>query len=95
MWTTDPKTKKKSVSLTFALIAFIVTSLGYIASFAAGFFGLAVPFDVGAAGVYFTSTLALYFSRKHTESQESKHKDSIIAQSRVTLESNPGEEGDK
>lgn len=67
---------RKSVSVTFASIAFFVTTLVYLAA-AVEKIGLLSfrPFDVGACMAYFLPALSLYFGRRLTEAKYSTTSD--------------------
>lgn len=59
-----------SVSLTFATVAFVVTTLAYVLSIAekVGPFDIRA-FDVGACAAYAGPIFALYFGRRWTEAR--------------------------
>lgn len=69
-----------SMSATFAAVAFVSTTLIYIASVfeKIGPFSIR-PFDPGACSAYLIPVLGLYFSRRYTEE---KFKDSSSDQSK-------------
>lgn len=57
-----------SMSATFATVAFFVTTILYILSAFQAIGPIELrPFDVGAASVYLTPVLMLYFGRRLTE----------------------------
>lgn len=59
-----------SASLTFALIAFFVTTINYILSMFVKIGPLEIrAFDPGACASYLTPILALYFSRRYTDAK--------------------------
>lgn len=68
-----------SVTVTFATVAFWVTTLSFVISNFEQIGPFTVrPFDVAACSSYFTPILMLYFSRKYTEAKfnnELKDKD--------------------
>jgi hypothetical protein len=59
---------KPSMSATFATVAFVTTTVVYIASIfeKIGPFSIR-PFDPSVCAAYLTPVLALYFGRKHTD----------------------------
>lgn len=70
MWIKDPKTGQRSVSLTFALVSFLVVMGHYIASFVVQAAHLPGPaFNAGDALSIMTLTFGLYFGRKLTDSR--------------------------
>ena len=59
-----------SVSVTFVTVAFVVTTLSYVASMFEQIGPLQVrQFDVGACGAYFIPLLTLYFGRRWTDAK--------------------------
>jgi len=59
-----------SVTVTILMIAFIVTTLAFVASIFVSIGPIAFrAFDVAACGAYFTPILALYFGRKWTDAK--------------------------
>ena len=63
---------KPSVSATFATVAFVTTTLVYIASAFEKLGPVTVrPFDPAVCAAYLTPILALYFGRRQTESKAS------------------------
>ena len=58
---------EESASLTFAIIAFTVTTISYAFSIFPKLWGFETrPFDPGACAAYLTPILTLYFSRRFT-----------------------------
>lgn len=69
LWIKDSK-GYGSVTLTFATVAFTVTTITYILSMFESIGRVTFrPFDVGACGSYFGTIMALYFGRKWTEAK--------------------------
>jgi len=69
LWVKDT-TGYPSVSVTLVAVSFWVTTLMYIVSAVEKIGSVSIrPFDVGAAGVYFTPILALYFGRRFTDAK--------------------------
>lgn len=69
LWIRDSK-GYGSVTVTFATVAFWVTTLAYILSIFEKIGPFTVrPFDVAACGAYFVPILTLYFGRKFTEAK--------------------------
>lgn len=63
---------RKSVSVTFASISFLVTTLVYLAAAFEKLGSVSFrPFDVGACVAYFLPALSLYFGRRLTEAKYS------------------------
>lgn len=61
---------KPSMSATFATVAFMTTTVIYIASIFEKIGPLSVrPFDPAVCATYLTPVLALYFGRRATESK--------------------------
>lgn len=61
---------KPSMSATFATVAFMTTTLIYIASIFEKIGPLSVrPFDPAVCATYLTPVLALYFGRRATEAK--------------------------
>jgi hypothetical protein len=61
---------KPSMSATFATIAFVTTTLVYVASVFEKLGPVTLrPFDPSVCAAYLTPVLALYFGRKHTDAQ--------------------------
>lgn len=59
-----------SLSTTFAVTAFVVTTAVYVASIFEQIGPVTLrPFDAAACGAYLTPVLTLYFSRRYTESK--------------------------
>jgi len=69
LWLKDSK-GVPSVTLTFATVAFAVTTTAYILSMfeSIGRFNVRT-FDVGACGSYFGTVMALYWGRRWTEAK--------------------------
>lgn len=60
----------QSVSVTFATVSFIVTTLIYLGSAFEKIGPIAFrSFDVSAAAIYFVPVLSLYFGRKFTDAK--------------------------
>lgn len=69
IWVKDT-TGYPSVSVTLVAVSFWVTTLMYLISAVEKIGSVSIrPFDVGAAGVYFTPILALYFGRRFTDAK--------------------------
>lgn len=67
LWIRDTK-GNGSVTVTFATIAFFVTTLAYVLSIVSKIGPLEIrPFDVAACSAYFIPVLSLYFGRKFTD----------------------------
>lgn len=63
---------RKSVSVTFATVSFLVTTLVYLVAVFEKMGPLSFrPFDVGACMAYFLPALSLYFGRRLTEAKYS------------------------
>ena len=59
-----------SVTLTFATVAFFVTTLAYVLSIVQKIGSIEIrAFDVGACSAYMIPVLTLYFGRKFTEAK--------------------------
>jgi hypothetical protein len=69
----------QSVSVTLLVVAFVVTTLMYIASAFVKLGPIEMrPFDVGACSVYFIPIASLYFGRRYTTTKfEQSTKDTI------------------
>lgn len=69
MWLTDPKTKKKSVSLTIAVGMALVTGIKYLlGGLALAKLGLTfAPLDAALATGVLATSFGLYLGRKHTD----------------------------
>lgn len=62
------KNGEASISLTMVFWAFILTSILYVLNAFDTIGSIKMrPFDIGAAGVYFTTCCALYFGRRFTD----------------------------
>jgi len=62
---------EESATLTFAIIAFTVTTINYAFSIFPKLWGLETrPFDSGSCAAYLTPILTLYFSRRFTASKQ-------------------------
>jgi len=73
-WVKDAK-GRASVSTTLVLIAFIATTVAYILSIVSKIGPVEIrAFDVGAAGVYLSPLLLLYFGRRATEAKTESSK---------------------
>ena len=70
-WVKNATTGSASVSTTFVLIAFLLTSLSFVMNMFEGqIFGFTLrPFDVGAVNSYLTPMILLYFGRRFTEAK--------------------------
>jgi hypothetical protein len=69
LWIKDSK-GYGSVTVTFATVAFWVTTFTYIASMFERIGPVTIrPFDVAACSAYFVPVLTLYFGRKMTEAK--------------------------
>jgi len=67
---------RKSVSVTFATVAFVVTTVVYAAAAVESIGSVAFrPFDVGACIAYFLPALSLYFGRRLTDTKYSSKID--------------------
>jgi hypothetical protein len=65
-----------SVSTTFVLIAFWVTTIAYILSIFESIGPVKIrAFDAAAASVYLVPLLTLYFGRRYTEATKNKQKE--------------------
>lgn len=61
---------KPSMSATFATVAFVTTTLVYVASVFEKLGPVTIrPFDPAVCAAYLTPILALYFGRRQTESK--------------------------
>ena len=68
-WVKDSK-GYGSVTVTFTLIAFWVTTLAYILSIVEKIGPVSIrPFDIAACSTYFIPILTLYFGRKYTDAK--------------------------
>lgn len=66
LWLRDTS-GEKSASLTFAVVAFCVTTIAYIGSFVGSIGPIKfTEFDAAACGAYLVPILTLYFSRRFT-----------------------------
>lgn len=67
---------KPSMSATFATIAFVTTTLVYIASVFEKLGPVTLrPFDPAVCAAYLTPVLALYFGRRQTDASKPEQKD--------------------
>jgi hypothetical protein len=67
---------RKSVSVTFATVAFLVTTVVYVAAAIESVGSVSFrPFDVGACVAYFLPALSLYFGRRLTDTKYSSKND--------------------
>lgn len=68
-WMTNDK-GKRSVSVTFATVSFVITTMVYLAAAFEKIGPLTMrPFDVGACMAYFLPALSLYFGRRLTDTK--------------------------
>lgn len=57
-----------SISTTFAVVAFVVTTAAFVGSLFEKIGNVTFrPFDAAACGAYLTPILTLYFSRRYTD----------------------------
>lgn len=82
---------EESASLTFAMIAFLITSLSYLLSIfpKIGKFETR-PFDPGACAAYLTPILTLYFSRRFTEIKYSNNTNVNVTSDNSKVDSQSG-----
>jgi len=67
---------RKSVSVTFATVAFLVTTVVYVTAAVESIGSISFrPFDVGACVAYFLPALSLYFGRRLTDTKYSSKND--------------------
>ena len=72
LWIKDSK-GNGSVSLTFATVSFVVTTVAYVLSMFESIGRVTFrSFDVGACGAYFGTIMALYWGRRWTEAKYDK-----------------------
>lgn len=72
LWIKDSK-GYGSVTVTFATVAFWVTTVSYVMSMVEKIGPVSLrPFDVAACSAYFIPILTLYFGRKWTDSKSGK-----------------------
>lgn len=82
---------EESASLTFAIIAFIVTTLSYLLSIFPKIGNFETrPFDPGACAAYLTPILTLYFSRRFTEVKYSHNTNVNVTSQNSRVESQSG-----
>lgn len=68
-----------SVTVTFATVAFWVTTLAYTLSIFEKLGPVQIrPFDTGACAAYFIPILTLYFGRKATEAKFNTNSDTTV-----------------
>jgi len=82
---------EESASLTFAIVAFLITSLSYLLSIFPKIGNFETrPFDPGACAAYLTPILTLYFSRRFTEVKYSNNTNINVTSSTNKVESQSG-----
>lgn len=82
---------EESASLTFAIIAFLITSLSYLLSIFPKIGNFETrPFDPGACAAYLTPILTLYFSRRFTEVKYSNNTNINVTSDTNKVESQSG-----
>jgi hypothetical protein len=82
---------EESASLTFAIIAFMVTTLSYLLSIFPKIGNFETrPFDPGACAAYLTPILTLYFSRRFTEVKYSNNTNVNVTSHNSRVESQSG-----
>lgn len=82
---------EESASLTFAIIAFLITSLSYLLSIFPKIGNFETrPFDPGACAAYLTPILTLYFSRRFTEVKYSNNTNINVTSNTNKVESQSG-----
>lgn len=82
---------EESASLTFAIIAFLITSLSYLLSIFPKICNFETrPFDPGACAAYLTPILTLYFSRRFTEVKYSNNTNINVTSNTNKVESQSG-----
>ena len=82
---------EESASLTFAIVAFLITSLSYLMSIFPKIGNFETrPFDPGACAAYLTPILTLYFSRRFTEVKYSHNTNVNVTSNTNKVESQSG-----